>query len=215
MNWQYNSKKQTYYLNHRLPGADDLGQLLEFIGQEAIKTKQRRFGLSWNQPTLKIVATGGRSSQAFRDSLLAHLEPKQADLPSGAFKLYCDGGARGNPGRAASGFVILNHLEQPVCQGGDYLGEATNNQAEYESLRRGLERAVSLGVNSLQVYMDSQLVVRQVRGEYRVKNPDLRRRHHSVLELISKLEQFTISHIPRELNRTADAIVNQVLDNNP
>ena len=214
MNWQLNSQKQTYYLAHQLSESDDLAPLLEFIAREAIKTGQRRFSLSWNQPTLTVVVGTGRASQGFRDSVRARLEAEPAPPSAVGFKLYCDGGARGNPGQAASGFVILNHLEQPVCQGGDYLGQATNNQAEYESLRRGLERAVSLGVKSLQAYMDSQLVVRQVKGEYRVKNPDLKERHRAILDLIAQMEYFTISHIPRELNRIADAIVNQVLDNN-
>lgn len=126
--------------------------------------------------------------------------------------MYSDGGSRGNPGPSAAGFVVMNSDEQVVSEGGVYLGITTNNQAEYHGVRLGLERAAELNVKTLDVYIDSMLVVNQMNGAYAVKNRDLWPIHERIRELVSRFDRVTFRHVPRERNQLADGIVNRVLD---
>lgn len=127
-------------------------------------------------------------------------------------KLFADGGSRGNPGPSASGFVLLNEHNEVVEEKGVFLGVTTNNQAEYQSLKFGLTAALKRGIRSLDVYMDSMLVVNQIKGVYKVKNADLRAVYSSAMDLIAKFESVRITHVPRERNKKADALVNEALD---
>lgn len=127
-------------------------------------------------------------------------------------KLYADGGSRGNPGPSASGFVIMDEKDQIIVDKGVYLGVTTNNQAEYTALRLGLEECVSLNPKVLEVYMDSLLVVNQLKGVFKVKNRDLWPIHDAIKTLATKIEKVSYVHIPRELNKLADAAVNRALD---
>ena len=126
--------------------------------------------------------------------------------------LYSDGGSRGNPGPSACGFVLLDNNNNVVLEHGVSLGVTTNNQAEYQSLKQGLEAALGRGVNCLTVYMDSMLVINQMKGIYKVRNADLKPIHAAVKNLASKFKKISFNYIPRERNRLADAIVNEVLD---
>ena len=125
---------------------------------------------------------------------------------------YCDGGSRGNPGPAASGYVLLDTTESVIAEGGAYIGNATNNIAEYKALYLTLERAVQLGVSVLDMRLDSLLVVNQMNGIYAVKNHDLLPVHRRIQALLSKFERITFTHVPREHNTLADGIVNKILD---
>lgn len=125
--------------------------------------------------------------------------------------LYADGGSRGNPGEAAYGFV-LNLANGRTIEEGVALGIATNNYAEYRGLIAGIERAVELGVAHLDIRLDSQLIVRQITGEYRVKEPSLKPLHEKAKNLLLKIRKFSIEHIPREKNKDADRMVNAALD---
>jgi ribonuclease HI len=127
-------------------------------------------------------------------------------------KLYADGGSRGNPGPSASGFAIMNMDGQIVVKKGVYLGITTNNQAEYQSLKLGLEEAKALGIRDLHVYMDSMLVVNQMLGKFKVKNRDLWPIYESIKGLASTFNNITFTHVPRELNKVADGAVNEALD---
>ncbi len=127
-------------------------------------------------------------------------------------KLFADGGSRGNPGPSASGFVILDLKDQIVVQEGLYLGVATNNQAEYTAVKIGLEKAREMGLTSLQVFLDSQLVVNQVNGLYKVKHRDLKPLYEAVKKLEKAFESISFTHVPREENTLADTEVNKVLD---
>lgn len=129
-------------------------------------------------------------------------------------KLYCDGGSRGNPGPSASGFVLLDMSDNVFDTNGEFLHITTNNQAEYHSLIIGLERALQVGARKVHVYMDSLLVIKQLKGEYRVKNKDLIGPYQKVNTLVSKFESVHFNHVPRELNKLADAEVNRILDSN-
>lgn len=131
-------------------------------------------------------------------------------------RLYTDGGARGNPGPAASGAVLKalqNGMEgEVVATASKYLGVDTNNQAEYTAIIIGLEKAKSLGATRVQVYLDSELATKQLNGQYRVKNPDIAKRFLEVRNLMQQFERVTFTHVRREKNKEADAIVNEVLD---
>ena len=123
-----------------------------------------------------------------------------------------DGGSRGNPGPAAAGYVLLNTTKEVVAEGGSYLGIATNNVAEYQALYLALQKALELGATSLDMRLDSQVVVRQMNGEYNITHDELRSIHNRVKELMTKFEKVTFSHVPREQNTLADGVVNNLLD---
>jgi len=123
-----------------------------------------------------------------------------------------DGGARGNPGPAAYGVVVRNSKGQVLAELREYLGSQTNNVAEYSGLLAALGWAVREKQLSLKVLSDSELLVRQMRGQYKVKNPDLKLLYDRAQALVRKLQQFAIEHVRRESNREADRLVNEILD---
>lgn len=125
------------------------------------------------------------------------------------WQLFADGASRGNPGPAGAGFVLLAPDGRPVCEKAVPLGRTTNNVAEYEALRLGLEEALARGAKALRVRLDSQLVVRQLSGQYQVKSPQLGELHAKVKQLLNKLAWHDIVHIEREANRAADSLANQ------
>jgi ribonuclease HI len=127
-------------------------------------------------------------------------------------KLYGDGGSRGNPGPSASGFVILDMDDKIVVRKGIYLGVTTNNQAEYQALKLGLEEALRMQARQVHVYMDSLLVVNQMLGIFKVKNRDLWPIHAAIKDLVPKFKKVSFTHVPRELNKLADSAVNEALD---
>jgi len=130
-----------------------------------------------------------------------------------AVALYVDGGARGNPGPAAAGVVIRDVADGRILhEAGYFIGHATNNVAEYRGLLAGLEAAGRLGARRVVVYSDSQLLVRQMAGRYRVKNDALQVLHGQACELAAKFEQCTFEHVRREQNVEADRLVNQAMD---
>ncbi|MGH7234391.1 MAG: reverse transcriptase-like protein [Candidatus Saccharimonadales bacterium] len=127
-------------------------------------------------------------------------------------KLYTDGGSRGNPGPSASGYVLLDEDDKIIEDKGVYLGITTNNQAEYTALKLGLEEALKRQVNVVEVFMDSLLVVNQMKGSFKVRNRDLWPIHSAITELTRHFKQVSFNHVPRELNKLADAAVNRALD---
>lgn len=126
--------------------------------------------------------------------------------------LFIDGGARGNPGPAAAGVVLTDELGKAIHQAGYFLGEATNNVAEYQGLIRGLEAARQLGASEVNVFSDSELLVRQMNGQYRVKAAHLKHLHSEASRLCRQFAQCVLSHVPRERNVRADKLVNQAID---
>ena len=123
-----------------------------------------------------------------------------------------DGGARGNPGPAAYGVIIRNAKGEVLAELGEYLGTQTNNVAEYSGLLAALEWAAREKLESLKVLSDSELLVRQMHGQYKVKNPALKELFDRAQAAVRKLKHFAIDHVRREANRDADRMVNQVLD---
>jgi ribonuclease HI len=138
-------------------------------------------------------------------------KPKNVSVITRA-KLFTDGGSRGNPGPSALGWVIYDMQDEVIKKDGYYLGITTNNQAEYQALKVGLEEAKKLGIRELEVYMDSLLVVNQMKGIFKVKNRDLWPIHGAAKDLTEQFKQVTFTHVPRELNKMADTMVNECLD---
>ena len=124
-------------------------------------------------------------------------------------KLYVDGAAKGNPGEAGIGVVIMDPQGNTLLRLGQYIGRATNNQAEYRGLIAGLEEALALGGEELVVYTDSQLMERQINGQYRVKDGILKGLHSRVCHLLRSFRSYRIEHIPREKNREADRLASK------
>ncbi len=131
---------------------------------------------------------------------------------SSAFTLHTDGGSRGNPGPAGAGIVLTDPNGTITCEGGRYLGEVTNNVAEYEALIWGLESAASHGVQRLTVKADSELVVKQMKGLYRVKHPGLKPLYERARAAAAKIGSVEYVHVRRELNKEADDLANRAMD---
>ena len=135
-----------------------------------------------------------------------------SDLDVEEIKIYADGGSRGNPGPSASGYVLLAKDGQIIKQNGIYIGITTNNQAEYKALLFALKDAVELKSSIVSVYMDSLLVINQMKNIYKIKNRDLIPIHRDITELLKHFQKITFTHVPRELNKLADSEVNKCLD---
>jgi ribonuclease HI len=144
-------------------------------------------------------------------------KPAAGDSPTPAMlleeaKVFTDGGSRGNPGDSACAYVISNMDGTVVEKSGYYMGLATNNQAEYYGFKKGLERARDLGIDKVSLYSDSQLVVNQMNGVYKVKNQELAPLRQEVAQLAAGFEKISFTYVPRELNKIADKEVNRILD---
>jgi ribonuclease H / adenosylcobalamin/alpha-ribazole phosphatase len=127
-------------------------------------------------------------------------------------KLWTDGGARGNPGPAAYGYVLETEDGTVLAAHGEAIGQATNNVAEYRALVAGLEKAVELGVERVEVVSDSELLVKQMRGDYKVKNEALRELSQEAARLARQLGSVSYTAVRREHNELADRLVNEALD---
>jgi ribonuclease HI len=123
-----------------------------------------------------------------------------------------DGGARGNPGPAAIGIVLRDESGTVIEEAGERIGEATNNVAEYRALLRGIELAAAQGADELDLIGDSELVVRQVEGRYKVKNAGIKPLHEEVKRALADFDSWSIRHVRRDDNAEADKLVNQALD---
>src|SRR2546425_9508311 len=137
---------------------------------------------------------------------------RSAKAPEHYLVAYSDGGARGNPGPAGYGVVIKDQSGQKIAALSEYLGHQTNNFAEYQGLIAALEYALDHGHKALRVISDSELLVRQIKGVYKVKNAMLRDLHGRATELIARLDWFSIEHALREHNREADRLANAAMD---
>jgi ribonuclease HI len=126
-------------------------------------------------------------------------------------KLFTDGASKGNPGPAGAGLVLTIGEDTRPIRAGKFLGLATNNEAEYQALILGLQQALDHGVQEIYIHMDSELLVRQLNGQYRVKNPRLAVLFHSVQQLLLKFSKYVILHIPRKENQEADLMANEAI----
>jgi ribonuclease HI len=133
-------------------------------------------------------------------------------LDQGHFVAFIDGGARGNPGPAGYGVVIEDELGRPVANLSEFLGRQTNNYAEYSGLLAALNYALRHGFKALKVISDSELMVKQINGQYKVSSPTLKELHGRAMKLIDQLDCFEIRHVLREKNREADRLANMAMD---
>jgi len=132
--------------------------------------------------------------------------------PGATLTIHTDGGSRGNPGPSAAAFVILDEQGRVIFKEGKYLGITTNNQAEYQAVKMALEKGAACEAKVVNFKMDSLLVVNQMSGIYKIKNKDLWPIYTAIQDLRKRFQSVTFTHVPRELNREADALVNEVLD---
>jgi ribonuclease HI len=130
------------------------------------------------------------------------------------YKLFSDGACRGNPGVGGAGAVITDDQENVVWEGKEYLGHCTNNIAEYKALIMGLHGALDNGYKNLEVYLDSELLAKQINGSYRVKNENLKILMQDVRILLSSFNSIQVKHVPRLHNSHADKLANQAIDEN-
>ncbi len=133
-------------------------------------------------------------------------------LPEDRLVAHIDGGARGNPGPAGYGVVIEDAAGRSVAQLSRYLGHQTNNYAEYMGLLAALEYAVQQGLKALEVISDSELLVKQINGQYKVRHPVLQGLHREAKSAIARLDWFHVHHVLRGKNREADALANRAMD---
>ena len=126
--------------------------------------------------------------------------------------IYSDGGSRGNPGPSAAGYIVLNNRQEVIAEGGEYLGITTNNQAEYQGVRLGLEKAIELGYKKVDFKLDSMLVVNQMKGIYKIKNRELWPINERIRMLMAGFDRVTFTHVNRQFNQLADGMVNKTLD---
>lgn len=126
--------------------------------------------------------------------------------------IYTDGGARGNPGPAAIGVVIKNETGKTLFSYGEYLGEQTNNFAEYSALISGLKKAAEIGATEVECFLDSELVVKQMNRQYKVKEQTLQKLFVAAYNAAARFKKVAYCHVPREKNKEADKMVNETLD---
>jgi ribonuclease HI len=131
---------------------------------------------------------------------------------SGLLRLHVDGASRGNPGEAGFGVHVTAEDGTAVAALYGYLGKATNNVAEYQALLHGLRFAISRGASRVEVFSDSELLVRQLEGRYRVKSPGLKPLHREAQGLLARFDRARVAHVPRERNAEADALANRAVD---
>ena len=126
--------------------------------------------------------------------------------------IYTDGGSRGNPGPAACGFVITSDNGTQLVAKGLFLGKATNNIAEYTGILRAFQHAKDLGADKIQLFSDSELIVKQINGQYRVKNACLKEYYDQIMNILTCFSSWQVTHVYRDKNKEADALVNKALD---
>jgi ribonuclease HI len=193
-------------------------EILRFIAEREPLKETLQHHKSLTRESLRAVL--GRAAAALESS------PSQSLTESGPhswqagpgtsaanrIRVYSDGAARGNPGPAGAGAVLVEPNGRVVERLGKFLGVQTNNYAEYMGLLLGLKRAKEMGIQEVEVFADSELMIRQLGGRYQVKSPSLRPLYEEVLELLNEFRRFKLVHVPREMNAAADEMSNKAID---
>ncbi|WP_225410792.1 ribonuclease HI family protein [Stigmatella hybrida] len=172
-----------------------LGQLLEQAAEQ----------LAPSAPPAAAAATGSSESPGTPAT-----DEAKGTVPR--LRLYSDGAARGNPGPAGAGAVLIEPGGQVVARIGKFLGQQTNNYAEYMGLLIGLKHARSLGTKEIEIFADSELLIRQLGGRYQVKSPILRPLYEEAVKLLNDFSRVKLVHVPREMNAEADEMSNRAID---
>jgi ribonuclease HI len=199
----------------------DFKQAFDFMQKVAAAAESQnhhpKWTNEWNKVEIWLSTHSAGDTVTDKDRELAETisgiyQNKEGNSNLEQAKLFTDGGSRGNPGPSAIAFVICKMDDTVVEKSGSYIGETTNNQAEYQALKAGLERTQQLGVRELLVNMDSELVVKQINGQYKIKNAELLPHYSAIKKLAGNFEQIDFAHVPRALNAIADKEVNRILD---
>ncbi|HYR54382.1 MAG TPA: ribonuclease HI family protein [Methylomirabilota bacterium] len=143
---------------------------------------------------------------------MRELRPNPGARLNKVLRLYTDGAARGNPGPAGLGVVIEDDQKVRLRGLHRYIGIATNNEAEYHALIEGLKAVAPWNPDRLEIFLDSNLVVEQVKGKYKVKKPELQKLHEQAMELLKQFGDWSIAHVERDRNKGADAMANRAID---
>jgi ribonuclease HI len=208
---------------HRQFEFKDFKQAFDFMTKVAAVAEEQRHHPKWENEYNKVniwISTHSVGRVRDKDHELAGAIDDIYDAKNTSAtevdeaKLFTDGGSRGNPGPSAIAYVIRKMDNSVVEKSGEYIGVTTNNQAEYQGLKAGLQAAHDLGVKDLIVNMDSELVIKQMNGLYKIKNQDLMPHFEHANRLARKFDKITFQHVPRKLNAEADAEVNRILDEN-
>jgi ribonuclease HI len=165
----------------------------------------------WRAEHGECVAVAYDDSVVVQGAAPHDVVPLLTDGGGGRGHVYFDGAARGNPGDAAIGWVVATS-DGIVAEGGETIGTATNNQAEYAALVRALDAAAAQGLDTVDIRGDSELIVKQVRGAYDTNDPDLREQRIAVHDRLADFEEWSIEHVPRECNDRADELANAALE---
>ena len=159
--------------------------------------------------------------RALFDQLASHLRScskwtdagsTKQDLPGMSGSLYCDGASRGNPGPSGAGVVFLDEHGERIFELSRFLDNATNNEAEYKALIRGLSAAADIGIKRVHIFLDSELVVNQLLGTYKVRNPRLLQLFEQAMSRLRLFDEYAIFHVSRELNQEADRLANEAIN---
>ena len=174
--------------------------LSEFTGmnKEGIRDLLLKHGKNLENPDIEVIIDERMGEQA------------ETSLPTG-YTIYVDGASRGNPGPSGIGIVIFSGKDE-VMKISEYIGDGTNNRAEYEALIRALKEATKLQYFSVRIYSDSELMVKQIKGEYRVLDSDLEKLYKKAFKEIHKFSQFEIVYLGRRQNKIADQLANEAID---
>ncbi|MEJ5328637.1 MAG: ribonuclease HI family protein [Desulfobaccales bacterium] len=144
--------------------------------------------------------------------LLKEAASSLKERETGAWRLYVDGASRGNPGPAGAGVVLLDPAGQVAAEASRFLGRTTNNVAEYQALLLGLELARRHGVTYLEIFADSELLVRQLTGRYQVRSPHLKPLYQAARQALTSIPAWRLTHVPRQQNQAADRLANAAID---
>ncbi|MFQ5427488.1 MAG: ribonuclease HI family protein [Thermodesulfobacteriota bacterium] len=192
-------------------GEELLASLAETLDLEK-SIKELNISKSRARELLKGLLAAKRTSARRAPMETAPLQKEAPQKKSGVYKLYVDGGSRGNPGPSGAGAVIIEPGGLVVKRLKKRLGIGTNNRAEYMALIMGLKAALGLGAGQISIFADSELMVRQVSGRYKVKSELLIPLYKEVMALLSEFSSFKIKHIPRASNSEADGLANEAMD---
>lgn len=199
-----------YLFDHRtLPGRIKLNHKYNRYHWLQLGNSNRTIDLRYSADLLVSILQG--QDKSFGGSG----EDDNARVPSGQSSevmIFADGGSRGNPGPSAAGYVVMDQTKRILHEGGSFIGTANNNYAEYQALKQALEYALREKIKTIDIKMDSMLVVNQINGLYSIKNQELIDINKTCLELMKQFEKATLRYIPRELNTLADGVVNRILD---
>lgn len=197
-----------------LPSEADL---LRYIAREEPLTDTVRAfrGVSREHLGQMLEALAARLSAQAEAPAPAESAPTVTEAGKGPYprlRLFTDGAARGNPGPSGAGAVLVEPGGQVVARLGKYLGVQTNNHAEYTALLLGLQHAKTLGARDLEVFLDSELIVRQLEGSYQVRSPTLKPLYEEAVRLLKDFPKAKVAHVPREENAAADEMSNRAID---